>query len=285
MSNEEIVVRIQAGETELNEVLWLQVEGLVKWQAKRVMMAIESGGYSRGVAFEDLCQVGFLAMLEAIGTYNQENGAFSTWLMFYLKRSFAEATGYRTVKDRNEPMNSAISLDKPLLEDSDRGGTFCDIVPDPKATATLTAVENRLWHKQLREAMEDVLSKLPATQNKVLRQRYYDQQTLAEIAERMGITVEAVRHLEWNGLKALRHYKLANRIRPFYYFDFYSATGLQTFRRSGISAQERYLLHKEAWEAREHLKEQQRKEMWQRQLADAESLLRGAEDCREGGKL
>lgn len=241
MSNEEIVIRIQAGETDLMEQLWAGVERLVRWKVRRISKVID-GRY--GVESDDLYQSGYLAMMSAVETYKPENGSFSTWLMFYLKSAFAETTGIRTTKGRMEPINNAVSLDKPLGDEED-GASFGDLVPDPKAAATMDAVEETLWREQLHEALEGVLAELPEDQSAVLRQRYYDQQTFVGAAQSLGTTPEEVRKLEGKGLKALRHYKLANRIRPFYEFDCYAGTGLGAFRNSGMSVQERYLIKQE----------------------------------------
>ena len=244
MSNEELVAEIQAGATERMGELWEQVVGLIKWKACHVMTALEMRDSMCGVELEDLIQSGYLALVKAVETYEAATGAFSTWLIYHLKNTFAEATGCRTEKSRMEPLNQALSLDKPLGDEAD-GATFGDLVPDHRAAATLTAVEEMVWLEQLREAMEGVLAELPEEQSDVLRQRYYEQQTLAGTAERMGTTAEEVRKLEGRGLKALRHYKLANRIRPFYDFDCYAGTGLSAFRNSGMSVQERYLIVRE----------------------------------------
>lgn len=248
MSNEELVAAIQAGEDRMGE-LWEQVRGLIAWKARHVMTDLENWGNPRGVELDDLVQSGYFAVVKAIETYEPAACAFSTWLGFYLKTAFTEATGRRTEKRRMEPLNQALSLDKPLGEE-ENGGTFGDLVPDPKATATMTAIEEKVWLEQLSEALESVLAELPDEQRNVLRQRYYDQRTLVGTAERMGITEEEVRKLEKNGIKALRHYKLANRIRPFYNFDYYGGAGLGAFRNSGMSIQERYLIRMEREESK-----------------------------------
>lgn len=244
MSNEELVVEIRAGAVERMGELWEQVKGLVAWKARHVMTGLENRGNPCGVELDDLVQSGYFAVLKAIETYDPTACAFSSWLGFYLKTAFAEATGCRTEKSRMEPLNQALSLDKPLGDEAD-GATFGDLVPDHRAAATLTAVEEMVWLEQLREAMEGVLAELPEEQSDVIKQRYYEQQTLAGTAERMGTTAEEVRKLKGRGLKALRHYKLANRIRPFYDFDCYAGTGLSAFRNSGMSVQERYLIVRE----------------------------------------
>ncbi len=241
MSNEEIAVRIQAGEIELMGQLWAGVEQLVKWKANRVSNAI---GYNCGVDFDDLYQSGYLAMVEAVETYEFGKGSFTTWLMLHLKTAFAEATGYRTVKGRSEPLNNAMSLDKPLDNDPD-GASFGDLVPDPRATASMVAVEEKLWREQLHKGMEGVLSELSPEQSTVLRCRYYECQTQEMVAKRLRMPAYKVQSLERKGLRELRGHKLARKIRHFYDFDYYNGTGLGAFQKSGMSIQERYLIVKE----------------------------------------
>lgn len=241
MSNEEIVARIQAGEQELMGELWGQVERLVKWKAKQVMMALNG---RCGVEFDDLHHSGFPAMVAAVETYNPKNSSFSTWFMFYLKTAFEEVTGYRTKKGQNEPLNTALSLSTPIGKEED-DGTLALIIPDPKASATMENIEEEIWYEQLHSALEGVLGELPENQSLVLRHRYYAGQTLTATGRELEMSAEEVRKLEGQGLKALRHHKLAQKIRPFYDFDYYAGTGLQSFKHTGTSIQERYLIRME----------------------------------------
>lgn len=106
MSNEELVAAIQSGEDRMGE-LWIHVEGLVRWAAKRKITVLE--GHS-SVEFEDLYQSGYLAMVSAASSYTPGDLAFSTWLMYYLRTAFSEAAGHRTKKQKRDPLNSALSL-------------------------------------------------------------------------------------------------------------------------------------------------------------------------------
>ena len=246
MTNEEIVARIQAGEGELVGKLWEQVEWFVSWKARRVINAIDRKG---GVVFDDLYNSGFLAMVAAIDTYDPESGAFTTWLMFYLKKEFAEATGIRTRKSRNDPLRNAMSLSSPVGDDDD-SGELIDIIPDPAGAKEIEATENRIWYEQLRQVVAEALEEIPTEQSEVIRHRYIEGKTLATIGKEIGITAEDVRKLEGKGLRALRQHRISRNLRPFYDFDYYAGAGLQTFRRTGTSIQERYLLREEAGEER-----------------------------------
>ena len=132
----------------------------------------------------------------------------------------------------------------PLGDEAD-SSSFGDIVPDPNAAATMDAVEEKLWRKQCHEALEGVLAELPEEQSAVLRCRYYDGRTLVETVGKLGTTANEVLKRERRGLRELRSTRLAKRVRSFYDFDYYGGTGLGSFRNTGMSIQERYLLAQE----------------------------------------
>lgn len=256
MSNEDLVAAIQAGAPERIGELWEQVKGLVAWKARHIMTALDLRGSSCGVEFDDLYQSGYLALVAAAESYSPESGAFSTWFMYHLKTAFAEATGYRTKTGRNEPVNNALSLDEPLTDEAD-SGLFGDLIPDPKASATMLSIEEKLWREQLHEALEAALAALPEQNADVLRLRYYQGLTLAETGERKGTTAERVRQMENKAIRQLQKPGVACHLRPFYDFDFYCGTGLGAFQHTGMSIQERYLVIEEE---RKERAEQRRKE-------------------------
>lgn len=239
MSNEELVTEIQAGAVDRMGDLWEQMEKLVKWKANRVMTALAGCG---GVEFDDLYQSGYLALVAAVDSYSLEKGKFSAWFMFYLKTAFSEVTGYRTQAGRNDPLNTAVSLDMPL---SDDGALFGDLIPDKQAAATLAAVEERAFQEQLKATLEDVLSDVPEQHRDVLRLRYWDNMTLEAAGERQGINKDQVRQLEGKAIRILRRPENAKRLHPFYDFDYYSSVSLSAFKSSGMSVQERYLVFDE----------------------------------------
>ena len=244
MSNEELVAEIQAGSVELMGQLWEQVAGLIKWKAKRIMTVLE-GCPGRGVEFEDLCQSGYLAMVAAVDTYDPAaGGTFSTWLMYHLKTAFAEATGYRTQKGRQEPLNNYLSLDTPLTDDAD-SDDLMDVVADPAGLQWREHLEESMWRKQLQEAVGAALSTVPEQYREILRLRYWEDMTLEDVGDLRGISKERVRQMENKGIRILRQPKTASQLYTFCDFDFYGGTGLGAFRYGGMSVQERYLVVEE----------------------------------------
>lgn len=199
------------------------------------------------------------AMVAAVDSYDPESGAFSTWFMYHLKNAFAEATGYRTKSGRNEPLNHAASLDKSVDDDPD-GTPLGEFVSDPKSTATMEAVEEREYQKQLHDALETALGVIPENYSEVLRLRYYQNMTLDECGGALGVGAERVRQMECKGIRILRKPKNAACLRPFYDFDFYCCTGMSAFTHSGMSVQERYLMIEEERQEREEKRRQDREQ-------------------------
>lgn len=251
MSNEELVAAIQAGEAEHMGALWEQVAGLCCWKAKQVITALDLRGSSCGVELDDLMQTGYLAMCEAVETFQPEQGAFSTWYIYYLKKAFAELTGFHTKQGRLEPLNTLyLSMDAPVSDETDSAdcGAF---IPDGKAAAVLEAVEDREYREQLHDTMERMLAAMPDNCREVLRLRYYRDMTLSDCGQLLGVTPESVRKMECRGLRFLRRPQNAATLYSFYDFNFYAGTGSGAFSHSGMSVQERYLVIQEERRERE----------------------------------
>lgn len=251
-SNEELVVLIRNGETDLLPILWEQVENFVAWRARRIdnlLKAVQnrpaySAHFTGVIEHDDLVNAGYLAMCKAIETYDPGTGAFTTWLGYYLKTAFAEVTEIRTKKGRCDPGKYAISLDKSVGDDAD-SSAMGELVPDPQATAQMQNVDETLWLNQLHAALEAALSDLPDNQGEILRAKFWDGADRSEIAAGMGITSEKVRSLEGQAIRTLRKPEHACKLVDFYDFSYYSGTGMTTFQHTGASIQERFLLIQE----------------------------------------
>ena len=250
MSSEELVAAIQAGEDRMGE-LWTQVEKLVMWKAHRIMAVLDGRG---GVEFDDLYQSGYPAMVAAVDSYKLEQGLFSTWFMMHLKTAFAEATGYRTRRGRNDPLNNSLSLDTPLTDETDSDDLMA-IIADPAGMKGIEMAEEAIYHQQLHDALEAALDAIPDQYSEVLRQRHYDGLSLAEIGESRGVSAEYVRRLEYKAIRYMHRPSIACHLRPFCDFDFYCGTGLSAFQHTGMSIQERYLVIEE--ERRKKAEQQQ----------------------------
>lgn len=161
MSTDQIAAAVRAGQADRLE-LWEAVRRFAYGRAYRWCKAAEGRG---GVELEDLVQASFLALLEALETWDPEAGAFLTLYALKLRAAFTEATGQRTQRDKLDPLDHALSLEAPLT-DSESGDTFTlsDIIEDPAAVASFVDVEERDRRERLHRAMCAALGTLPKVQ-------------------------------------------------------------------------------------------------------------------------
>lgn len=164
--------------------------------------------------------------------------------MFYVKSAFTEATGFRTKRAQKDPIQTAMSLSSPVGDDED-AGELIDLIPDPNSKRAMERVEEQIWNKQLHQEFEDAFSEISEEQGKVLRHRYYAGCTIVETGKELGIPVEDVRRLECTGMQAMRKPRIAKKLRPFFDFDYFYGTSLGSFKMTGTSVQEWYLIRME----------------------------------------
>ena len=238
MTIEEIVIAIQAGRTELYSELWERVRRFVAQQAGRWYYV--TAGYG-GVTVEDLIQSGFLALVDAVGRFDPAKEVkFTTYLYTRLRYAFTCAGGCGTTK--RDPLNGCLSLDAPLGNDHE-GDTRRDMLEDPRND--YEEADSRLWHEDLRVALDAALSKLPTDEAETLISRYYQEKTYDEIGAMYGTTPAKVRNREYNGLQRLRR-PSAGLIR---FVDeqtnFYTSVGVEAFKRTNTSAVEMLTIRRE----------------------------------------
>lgn len=177
-------------------------------------------------------------MVDATTSYKPEKGSFLTWYAFYLKTAFCECYGLR--KRQPDPLNSAQSLDAPLVDGED--GTLSDLLADPDGETPMRDAEEEIYQRQLHDALEAELDKLPEDYSTVLRMRFYDGMTYREIAAATGRGTSYTRSVDGKALQIIRRSKTAQQLTAFLDFDYFHGTGLRRFKETGVSIQERYLI-------------------------------------------
>jgi RNA polymerase sigma factor (sigma-70 family) len=236
MTNEELAIQIQNGQKDLLHNLWEQVERFVSQQAG--IRARQLDGYG-GVSYDDLYQSGFLALVEAVQSYDQEKGmSFVGWLAFHLKNAFRDATGYQT-----DAIHRAKSIDAPLNDEDDM--TLAHTIPDP--TDSHEATEERIYREQLRNELEKALGMIPEDCADTIRRQYFQSQTLKQIGEQDGISTSAVRQKAGTGLRKLRNPKISRGLRDFVEENtpYYLKVGVARFNNSHSSAVEEIAMIRE----------------------------------------
>lgn len=160
MTNEELAAKVQQGNTELIPLLWEQVNRFIDMQAGKYLDSFpEHYRALRG----DMVNEAYLHFLTAIEKYDPERGAFLTCLGWYIRSAF-EAVAYngRGGRQKNDPLNQAVSLDTPIDDTEDL--TLTDTLIDDTAEAPYRDLEDlALWQsvrKLLYEAIDHAADKI-----------------------------------------------------------------------------------------------------------------------------
>ncbi|HIZ41627.1 MAG TPA: sigma-70 family RNA polymerase sigma factor [Candidatus Gemmiger excrementigallinarum] len=171
---------------------------------------------AHGMTVDDFEQEGFFAVQYAAEHYDPGKGiAFSTWLAYAMKRQIDQAltNGHRrniTGTDGKihtisaDPLNHCTSLDAPAGTDGESDTTFGELLPDQTAAREMQGVEDRLYHEQMHDAVENALEKLPPDELEVLRCHFYQDKTYKETASVVGKDLSTVRAIEGRALRNLR---------------------------------------------------------------------------------
>ena len=108
--------------------LWAAVRGYAAKKARRWVAALH---HRCGVELDDLMQEAYLAMLRAVRLWRSDGGTgFIGIYELTLRTAFADVCGLRTMRNRNDPLQTAVSLDTPVGEDGEETNALVDFVQD-----------------------------------------------------------------------------------------------------------------------------------------------------------
>ena len=241
MTNEELALSIQKGETGLFTELWDQIQLLGAWWAKRHAHTLVVNGivHDEADAFQDLLYgCCFPAVYEAVYHYDPEKGNFTQLLFYFFRSEAAEIYGYRTSK-RDAALYS-LSLDQPVSGESD-DLSLEDMIPCD--SDQFEAVEHRIFQEQLKQTIDTALEEIEERSAEVLRQHYFQGRTQKQIADSLSMSQREIISEEQRAIRQIRTGKHLNELRSFLQFDYYSeglrGAGVSSFRQTGSSATER----------------------------------------------
>ena len=198
MTNEELATRIKAGQRELIPQLWGQIEGLCTLHANRVSRALPSTAVCD---FDDLRQSGYFAMLQAIEYFDSKSGySFNTYLNHCHQAAMAEASGFRTAKQKKDPTRFARSLDAPISDDDET--TLGEVVADSRDP--IKDLENEMYNEAARQAIGSLLGLLTENEREVIERHFFAGERYTEIAKGMKITKQRVNQLKDMAFKKMR---------------------------------------------------------------------------------
>lgn len=193
MTTNEIAVGVQAGQADILQ-LWEAVRGFSYDRAYRWVR--------NGVTIDDLQQCAFLALVETVGSWDCDRGAFLTLYGLKLQAAFTEAAGLRTERDKRDPLRTAVSLDAPLTDDEGDPLTLSDVIPDPAAMAAINSVAELDFQRRRHSALEKALARLPEAQRAAVVGRCC-----------YGRRVDASAYNA--GMRALRHPSISQELRQY----------------------------------------------------------------------
>lgn len=168
MTNEELASMIQSGERGKVLELWEQVRRFACQQGKKW-----AAYHGHGMEIEDYAQVGFLAMLDALGSWKRAGGSFITWYAMRLKAAFTASSGQRTQRDRMDPLQTSMSLEMPLQDGDGKQISLADVIPDKSAERDVEQVVERDFVERRRAAVRQALVGLPEDQRRAVILRYW----------------------------------------------------------------------------------------------------------------
>jgi RNA polymerase sigma-70 factor (ECF subfamily) len=139
------------------------------------------------VAASDLVQQTCLSVHQRIATFEGNEAAqFVAWLRRIHERNIQNA-----IRDQLQTQKRAAGREEPLGER--------DVSDVDRTTAS-----GRVLHGEERERLRRALDELPSDQQSVLRLRYFEGHTLADVAAEMGITKDAVLWLMQKAMKQVK---------------------------------------------------------------------------------
>ena len=190
-----IAAAVQNGELDVL-TLWAAVRGYAYRKARRWAAALE---HRSGQDIEDLMQEAFLAMLRAVGLWEQYKGmGFVGVYELTLRDGFSRACGCRTKREAEDPLRSSVSLDAPVGEDGEEAGTLGSLVPDESAERPFLGIEQQ----ELADAVRESLQSLPENLREAMIDAFwYDKPVDAK--------------LRTTALKALRHPTISRTLRTY----------------------------------------------------------------------
>lgn len=250
MTNEELVAEIQNGKRESITLLWDQCYKYIKKVAVRWAVA---WGHRPDFDEDDLMQAAFFALYKAAEGFRLNDGcSFIGYLDMQLKAAFTDVCCCRTVRQKKDPLNAALSLDYSPEngssgEGEDKVSTLMDLMKDP--TRAEDVIEDDIFRQQCSEIIRRELQRLPGKQGKALESYYLESKTYNEVAEDLQCSRGYVGSLVKDGLNNLKgNGTLKSLLEDMNYYNdrnLYRNTGFRSWKRTGSSAQELEVIRKE----------------------------------------
>lgn len=180
LTDEELVLRSQAGDAEALEAIIERYRGLAKLRTRSYFLA--------GAESDDLVQEAMIGLFKAARDYDPKYGAsFKTFANICITRQMLTAIKGAT-RYKHQPLNSYISLNRSVFEEDDGGRPLLEILATDCDSDPESIYLRNEWMASLSQEVPRVLSKLE------LRVLLYYLRGLSyeTIAQRIGRPVKTV---------------------------------------------------------------------------------------------
>jgi len=140
-----------------------------------------------------------------------------------------------------------VSLDAPITKEAD-SAALESVIPDPDNG--IDDLIDDVSDNQMKDYVWSVVDSLPADQSQIIRWRYQDGKTREDMSKLNGKSAAQIASLESKGMRALRRPTNSKRLEEA--LDYYGigchASGLSTFRKTGMSSVELAVIKKDLFE-------------------------------------
>lgn len=239
MTNEQLAIAIQQGDTSKTAELW---QNSYKWLYKlayQYYTRLQKRFISSGVTLEDLQQECYFIFLDMVAAFNPDKEyKFTSYADLQIRSRLRILLGIRNGKDIM-PLNSASSFDVDLTGTDDF--TLLDSLESETAAADFETVEDRIFNRELADTLERMMNDyLTQRQKSVIIGRFYNNMLLRELGEVYGVSADVIRVEENNALKALRRHKRDLQSFKEHYITehAFNYTSLGSFKERLASSQE-----------------------------------------------
>lgn len=160
-------------------------------------------------------------MAKYLGMSQQEYGKLLNLQWFPKKgftnkqeRKFLELTGKMSDELFPEWARHEEFLEAPKVLEVMREATP-QMLADNGLLALSPGPDIELEQSELRRIVQESLGTLKSSYRNILQKRFFEDKTLREVAEELGVTSDNIRQKEGRALRDLRHPKIAKYLKPF----------------------------------------------------------------------
>ena len=179
VSDEDMVTRAQAGETEAMDVLIDRYKNFVRSRARNYFLV--------GADREDIIQEGMIGLYKAIRDYRPEKQCtFRAFAELCVTRQIITAIKTAT-RQKHQPLNSYVSLNRPVYEEESER-TLMDIITPP----TSQNPEDLMISEENRQQLERKIHELLSDLERAVLASYLDEKSYQQIAADLHRHVKSI---------------------------------------------------------------------------------------------